>query len=1104
MKKLILFIIIYSIAFSISAAYLYNFYVIKHPGEKLQYERIKKIFSIESPVFYDNEKSIIGVFFQEEHRKYVRFDELPKDFINALIAAEDRNFFTHRGFDPLGILRAAWLNIKKWKLSYGGSTITQQTAKNIFERRRRTFSAKFKELINALRLEAHYSKEQILEWYANQFFVSGNGRGIGIASEYFFNKLPKDLNLVESAFIAGCVKGPNRYNPFIQKTSGEEALARSEGKMRMDYVLRNMRKLGKIDQKQFEEGLRMQVPFNQGKISFPMITVMDYIRDRINSKEIQTAFKDYGIDNISTSGIKIYTTLNKKMQEDSLLALRKNLSALETKLTGYETESIQKRYQELDVPFEGDIEEGGFFFGKVIDIKRGRKEPAIKVELTNGTTGTIDKKGLKGIGKAFAQNRIGMWADVTAKETKLLLKAIKPGDQVFVRLRRYRPDKGEIFFDLDQFPEVNGGVIVTHKGQIKVMVGGFTNFFFNRAVDAKRQVGSVFKPIVFLAAMHLGWNNLDILLNGKNVFPFGNEIYLPKPDHKSPYNRVSMAWAVVKSENLAAVWLLYHLCDQLTLAQFRDLAGKVGLAQRASESNKGYIKRIRDETGVMVNNRVLKRMAFEEAKKDISVDLIFEGKVKEAEALEYLKYGEGFMEYMEKKKKEEEEREKEEGPLDEEDKEDLDLLLRNYLRLKEINVELKEAYWSLMQNLGDEHGLGLKGFYQKKEDGKEKILYSESPKDNDFIPLGPEDILWKMAEKGEEDLQKVLPLEEIWVDGMIPSRTIDAITSTMGRKIKELKKYGRHNLGLLKRNGDFRVIVALRYVVMLAKGLGIDSRLDPVLSFPLGANAISLLEAAKVYSAIASGKIYSLDGEKKRKNQTFIISKILSAEGDIIYAAKTKETPIIDRKSSYLVVDMLRNAVAYGTGRAARQKILLSSSDEKRATVLKNLAIKIPAYGKTGTSNDYRNSSFVGFIPGFDRKKQTLDLNESYVIAVYLGYDDNRSMRNKTLRIFGASGALPVWIEVANAIVSSSIYQKNLDLVDLAFQPRATLKTKTPSEALPVWVDGGSGIFRGLGSRKIDSDNVAMMHAFGKKKDDSFIPDRWFVPFTGDSIEPRH
>jgi membrane peptidoglycan carboxypeptidase len=291
---------------------------------------------------------------------------------------------------------------------------------------------------------------------------------------------------------------------------------------------------------------------------------------------------------------------------------------------------------------------------------------------------------------------------------------------------------------------------------------------------------------------------------------------------------------------------------------------------------------------------------------------------------------------------------------------------------------------------------------------------------------------------------------------------------------------------------------------MLAKGLGIESRLDPVLSFPLGANSITLLEAAKVYSTIASAEIYSLAGDKKRRNQALIISKIMSVEGDIIYEAKTKETSIIDRRSSYLVADMLRNVVVYGTGRGARGKILLSSSEEKRAGVLNNLAIKIPAYGKTGTSNDYRNSSFVGFIPGFDRKKQVLNLKENYVIATYLGYDDNRPMKNETLRIFGSSGALPVWIEVANAIASSSIYHKNLDLVDLAFQSRTTLKTKAPSKALPVWVDVGSGVLRDLGSSKIDSSKAAMVHAFGKRKGDDFIPDRWFVPFTGDSIEPRH
>jgi membrane peptidoglycan carboxypeptidase len=818
-----------------------------------------------------------------------------------------------------------------------------------------------------------------------------------------------------------------------------------------------------------------------------MNTVMDYVRDHLNSKTIQKVLSDYGIENISTSGIKIYTTINRDIQRASLIALRKNLSILETKLTGYDNAVIQKRYRELKIPSEGDIEEGEFLFGKVVS-KGGIGDPRLEVRLPNGTIGIIDKDGLRAIANALAQFREGQWAEGGPKYIQELVNAIKPGDLVYVYIRKYRMEKGEILLDLEQFPIVNGGVIVLQKGEIKGMVGGFTNFYFNRAIDAKRQVGSVFKPIVYLAALQLGWNNLDLLLNRKNVFTFGKQIYIPKPDHESPYDKVSMAWAGVKSENVATVWLLYHLCDRLTMSQFRDLANQMGMGRAASESYEEYVRKIRDRFGILIDDEALMKMAFEEAKNEISPDLIFEGKIKEAEALEYLKYGEGFAQYISRKKEEE-------RNLPDEEKENLEPLLWNYLRLNEINRSLKNDYRNMVDFVIKGKGIWPKGFFKKSVDGKERIVYIPYLERGDLIPISPEEIKRKIAERGGEDIRKVFPLDQIWVDDKLPSGIIDALSSTIPRKLEELKKYQPYDFEILSRNRDFRVLVGLRYVVMLSKALGIKSNLDPVLSFPLGANSITLLDAARAYMSISGLKVYRNMGVNDG-DAPIIISKIVSPEGDIIYEASKKEIPIIDQRPSYLVVDILKNVILHGTGSGAREKIVLSSTDEKKASLLRDLGIKVTAYGKTGTSNDYRNSSFVGFVPGFDQKEQALKLEDSYVIAAYVGYDDNRPMKNKRIKIFGASGALPVWIEVAKAVVSSSLYQKGMDPIDLSFQLYKTLDAYPPKDAVPVMVDRESGIYRGMASSQFMEDGVAKVYSFGKEKGNKFVPERWFLPIT--------
>ena len=150
---------------------------------------IERIIFSESPVYYDDGKTPIGVYFEKTHSQYIHFRHIPKTYVKALIAAEDRNFFSHPGFDIKAMLRAFIANIRAGEIVQGGSTLTQQTAKNIFKRQKRTYMAKFKELIQAMLLEKRYTKEEILEMYVNQFFVTGFGKGLRIAAEYFFDNL---------------------------------------------------------------------------------------------------------------------------------------------------------------------------------------------------------------------------------------------------------------------------------------------------------------------------------------------------------------------------------------------------------------------------------------------------------------------------------------------------------------------------------------------------------------------------------------------------------------------------------------------------------------------------------------------------------------------------------------------------------------------------------------------------------------------------------------------------------------------------------------------------------------------------------------------------
>ncbi|MFH2013112.1 MAG: transglycosylase domain-containing protein [Pseudomonadota bacterium] len=944
--------------------------------EIIKRDNVQKIMSAESPVYYEDETNLLGVFFQEEHRRYIKFEDIPKDFVNALIAAEDHDFYKHRGFDFKAILRAFFVNIKSGGIVQGGSTITQQTAKNIFKREKRSFRGKIKELLHAFILESFYTKNEILEFYSNQFFVNSNGRGIGVAAGYFFDKPASELNLVESAFIAGAVKGPNKYNPFTKNTPEEKEEVELLAKERKNYVLKNMYKLGMISEEGYQIAKEENVPFKEGQIGYRLKVVLDYIRDQLQSELFQEILLEQGIDNFTTSGIKIYTTVNKEIQESSFFALKRNLSFLETKLNGYDREIVQNRYASLVEAEPEKLEVGNFCFGKVSKVTIKGRSSHIDVEFKNAK-GRIDYSGILRLGNAWMKSRIGEWAEIDESHIKEFLKRFQPGDFIFVYIKEYDSESDILHLELEQRPEVEGGIIVLKNGEVKAMIGGFKDEFFNRAVSAKRQLGSIFKPIVYTAALQLGWNNLDALENDEKTFEFEETLYSPRPDHENIYPIVSLEWAGVKSENIATVWLLYNLCNKLDMNQFRQVAEKVGLAQRNDESYNEYATRIRDNNGVLVNDTNLKEAAFEDAKKELITDLIFEGKEFEIKGL-------------------------------------------NSLKLEDFS--------------------------------ENKFNYKYSPE------------------------------------------TIDRLSIIMKRHYKAIKSIDPYDFRILSRIRDFRVLVGLKYVVRLSEKMGISTKLDEVLSFPLGSNSISILEASLVYHTIISGKIYSLT-ENGNVDNIPIIKKIVDPQGEVIYEYKPKDTRILDERISNMVTSILRNVVKHGTGSSAEGRIVLQLDGVLGNTNLKGASFKIPVFGKTGTSNDYTNSSYCGFIPGPSEEKRSLDTENSYVIASYVGYDDNKPLESKHIKIYGASGALPIWIDVAKALVKTKEYSSKIDTADLIFQGVNEIPLNKAPEMISVAVDNLNGMPLRPDRGEKGLESTLNIDTYGKMTRYGFTPNRFFSPY---------
>jgi len=632
---------------------------------------------------------------------------------------------------------------------------------------------------------------------------------------------------------------------------------------------------------------------------------------------------------------------------------------------------------------------------------------------------------------------------------------------------------GEKRLVLSEIPELDGGIIVVNKGMIKAMVGGFFDRFFNRATDAKRQLGSIFKPLVYTAALQLKWNTLDPLMNVPDLYRYQKTQYIPRPDHTPEADRVSLSWAGVKSENLATVWLLYHLTDHLNMSEFRKLMEILDLDKKKDESYEAYATRIRDKYGVIVDRDVLMEAAFEEAKKDIESDLIFSGQERAIDTLRQLHFN------------------IDPEQLDLQSPEESQIARLSFSRLQNLHADLKRntrVTKEMVDPLATATGSGteallrsaLSSFYlERQQNGESRMVYTEQPWPY-LEPLLPEHL---------PDLFQRLERGDIWVDGMIPSKSMDLLQSSMRKHFERLMGQKRYDPEVLVKVGDFRRLVNTLYVVRLCKKLGFSTKLDPVLSFPLGANAVSILEVALAYEAMMLGKVYPLSDEISN-SMVPIISKIVDRQGKTLWEYTPKPKQVLSSRVSKLVTNILRLVMENGTGRSARNAVHLSLGMDGM-----NVDVPLPSFGKTGTANRFTNSSFVGFIPGPAEQSGRLKLEDGYVIASYVGFDDNRPMKGKQISIYGASGALPLWIDTANSIANCTRFKLNLQIADLAFDSQRLLDTEgqslryvtvSPKSGLPILEKAGTAH---------DNDPAVLTDA--DLRDQTLILRRVFEPIRG-------
>ena len=606
-------------------AYIVVFKILptQDPDNQFNRSTILQVLSGETRVYYNDGEELLGAFFDANHRVYVPYGDIPANIVNALIAAEDAGYWTHSGFSIYGFTRAMISNIKSGHMRQGGSTLTQQTVKNIFGREERSIKEKGKELINALRMEKHFSKEDILEFYLNQFHVSGTGKGVAIAAQYFFNKELKDLTLAECAFIAGSVKGPFNYDPFIQRNAERREKALARGKERLEYVLGRMVEENYISEEEMNEALAKPLEFNHGNFRFSVSTMLDRIEEKLDGEFFQKKFEAEGIEDWRKAQLSITTTVDARSQDAAKTALQANISGLQMQL-------------------------GGFVLPKAQFANRA--QTARKGDYLYGTVDSImvdDQGGLKALTLNFGQLK-GLVSEAAVKDfakkaggdvNKILAPQLKKGAILLVSVMDDKTIDGFAPCQIETEPVLQGALFAIQNGNVIASQGGFHNTGFDRSFKAVRQLGSSWKPILYALALKYHWNYLDMLENDFNVFQFTNQFYFPRPDHKNKGDVVSIAWSATRSENIASIWLLEHLLDKLSLEEFYDIAAVNDMARHEDEDTKKFFERLRDKYGLILKEDTKREIEFTKARDALAERYRLEGKDDKARDVLNLRYG---------------------------------------------------------------------------------------------------------------------------------------------------------------------------------------------------------------------------------------------------------------------------------------------------------------------------------------------------------------------------------------------------------------------------------------------------------------------------------
>jgi penicillin-binding protein 1A len=608
---------------------------------------------------YAGDGSLVAEF-ARERRLFVPIEAIPDHVKFAFVSAEDKSFYEHTGLDVRGIVRAQVSNIGNilaGRRLEGGSTITQQVAKNFLLSSEQKVERKLREMLIARKMERTFTKGHILELYLNEIYLGNRSYGVAAAALNYFDKSLTDLTIAEASYLAAITKGPSNYHPIINKDRAIE---------RRNWVIGRLLDDGRISQEEADEARAQPL----GAQIAPPLGARDWTMEYF-AEEVRKQIVDlYGVEALYDGGLSVRTTVNPRLQKDAGEALRHWLVTYDQRhgwrgpLGVMEIPSEDADVIEAvdDTGDAGDDEEIGPAWARALkgalDPLRETRivsddltpwRPAVVLEVDDNSaavgfedasTGTIPLDQL-----VWAREYIS--ANDRGDEVTSVAQVLNQGDIVYVEQAYELPVEGEEHaaelaiiegsYALRQAPAVNGGLIAIdpHTGRVLAMVGGFSFRMseFNRAIQAERQPGSTFKPFVYSVALDNGYTPSSTVLDAPFVAPSLDGWYKPGSYIEGRYAGLStLRHGIEKSRNTMTARLAqdlgigrimdyierFHLSDHLP----RELAISLGSGETtlmritAAYSifvNGGkrvepvLIDRIQDRTGKTVYKRDIRK-----------------------------------------------------------------------------------------------------------------------------------------------------------------------------------------------------------------------------------------------------------------------------------------------------------------------------------------------------------------------------------------------------------------------------------------------------------------------------------------------------------------